>query len=420
MRSRSTRLAFVVVFAAVLSIAPSARGLQTSIPTAPAPREVRGLWVLRTSLTSAAAIERMVTTAAEAGYNTLLVQVRGRGDAYYLSDIEPRAADLGSQRGDFDPLAATIAFAHRAGLQVHAWVNVNLVSSAVTLPRAANHVVRRHPEWLMVPAPLAGRLRTMAPKSPGYVNAIAKWTRESSPRGEGIFLSPITDGSQDYTVRVVNEIVERYDIDGLHLDYIRYPSNDFDYSRPALDAFRAARHAATQADRRSALDRSTDPLAWTRAFPEAWDAFRRERLTTLVHRIVTSARTLRPGITISAAVVPDHAEARTHRYQDWAGWASAGYLDVVCPMIYTQDAQTFASQVNATRKLLGETPMWAGIGAYRLPVAQTGANLRAARRAGAAGILLFSYDSLTGAEAPSRGYLTALKPILLEPHGDAR
>jgi hypothetical protein len=64
--------------------------------------------------------------------------------------------------------------------------------------------------------------------------------------------------------------------------------------------------------------------------------------------------------------------------------------------------------------------MWAGIGAYRLPVAQTGANLRAARRAGAAGVLLFSYDSLTGDAAPTPGYLTALKPILLEPRGDAR
>ena len=68
----------------------------------------------------------------------------------------------------FDPLATTIAKAHEAGLQVHAWINVNLVASAAELPAAREHVIYRHPEWLMVPRALADELSTVDPHSPGY------------------------------------------------------------------------------------------------------------------------------------------------------------------------------------------------------------------------------------------------------------
>src|SRR5690242_19753955 len=66
--------------------------------------EVRALWVTRSSLTSPGAIATLVTTAHQQGFNTLLVQVRGRGDAYYTSALEPRSADLARQPASFDPL----------------------------------------------------------------------------------------------------------------------------------------------------------------------------------------------------------------------------------------------------------------------------------------------------------------------------
>ncbi|MCC7242681.1 MAG: family 10 glycosylhydrolase, partial [Acidobacteria bacterium] len=95
--------------------------------------DVRALWVTRATLTSPEAIARMVEAARAGGFNALLVQVRARGDAYYRSSLEPRAAELAG-RPDFDPLDYTLAVAHRAGLSVHAWIAVNLVSSAATLP----------------------------------------------------------------------------------------------------------------------------------------------------------------------------------------------------------------------------------------------------------------------------------------------
>src|ERR1700730_6441130 len=71
--------------------------------------EIRALWVTRSSLTPPASIAALVRTAHEQGFNTLLVQVRGRGDAYYASDLEPRPAELGRQPVSFDPLAAGLS-----------------------------------------------------------------------------------------------------------------------------------------------------------------------------------------------------------------------------------------------------------------------------------------------------------------------
>jgi uncharacterized lipoprotein YddW (UPF0748 family) len=99
--------------------------------------EVRALWVVRTSLASPSAIETMVASARSGGFNTPLVQIRGQGDADFQPGLEPRPMSLAAQAA-FDPLAATIARAHDAGLQVHAWNNVNLVAGANELPRHAS------------------------------------------------------------------------------------------------------------------------------------------------------------------------------------------------------------------------------------------------------------------------------------------
>ena len=82
--------------------------------------------MLRSSVASAESIAALVRSAKRHGFNTLFVQVRGRGDAYYLGGPEPRAAELTRQPAAFDPLAQVLETAHAEGLRVHAWVNVNL------------------------------------------------------------------------------------------------------------------------------------------------------------------------------------------------------------------------------------------------------------------------------------------------------
>ena len=84
---------------------------------------VRGVWVVRHDMATPASVATVVETAKNAGMNTLFVQVRGRGDAYYRSDLVPLAEDVES---GFDPLAACLKLANRQGINVHAWINVYL------------------------------------------------------------------------------------------------------------------------------------------------------------------------------------------------------------------------------------------------------------------------------------------------------
>src|SRR5918992_5715906 len=89
-----------------------------SLAQAARPNEVRALWVVRTTLTSPEKIRQLVASASDNGFNTLIVQIRGRGDAYYKSKVEPRAIELKDQPVTFDPLALTIEEAHKRGLKV--------------------------------------------------------------------------------------------------------------------------------------------------------------------------------------------------------------------------------------------------------------------------------------------------------------
>jgi uncharacterized lipoprotein YddW (UPF0748 family) len=369
--------------------------------------EVRALWVLRTSLSSPASVQTLVESARTTGFNTLLVQVRGRGDAYFQSRLEPRAAELLKQPETFDPLAAVIEAARASDLKVHAWVNVNLVSSAADLPSAREHVVHRHPDWLMVPRDLAQELARVDPESPAYLGKLARWTRAQAAGIEGLYSSPLVPAAADHTVAVVRDLVKRYRLDGVHLDYARYPSDRFDYSRAALHEFAAAvRPRLSAAARRdiAAIERD-DLFAYSDAFPEEWRRFRIDRLSALVRRLHDAVKEERPGATLTVATGPDAEEARDRRLQDWGNWVQAGLVDAVCPMAYAPEATRFAEDIAGVRQTAGDRAVWAGIGAYRLTPSQTVENIQTARKLGAAGIVLFSYDSMTDPRTSVPDYL---------------
>lgn len=364
--------------------------------------ETRGMWVLRTSLASPAAIDRMVRSAGEAGINTLFVQVRGRGDAYFASALEPRGALLASQPAAFDPLARVIHAAHARGIAVHAWLNVGLVSDASYLPAESSHLIRRHPEWLMVPRELAAYASAARPRDGAYVKRLAAWTRANLARVEGLYVSPMPAGARAHAIAVARDLARRYPLDGLHLDYVRYPHDGFDYSAAALAEFRAF------------LGEDGAAIDLPDRFPEKWSAFRRSRVTALVAGIAGAARAVRPGILISAAVVPDPQAAVTAKLQDWPDWAARGLVDALCPMAYAEERPVFTSQVEAMHQANGTIPIWTGIGAYRLSSAETASRILEARRAGAAGFVLFSYDSVSAGKGGSR-YLIDVAQAVLRP-----
>jgi uncharacterized lipoprotein YddW (UPF0748 family) len=375
---------------------------------APGPEnEVRALWVVRDTLTSPESVAAMVARAKTAGFNTLIVQVRGRGDAYYSARWEPRATPLADQPPDFDPLALTVKEAHAAGLKVHAWLNTYLVADLADLPADPNHVVNKHAAWLAVPRGIASDVFRGDPETPTYLERIVSYSRANNAELEGLFLSPAHPGVKEHVYNLWIDIVERYDVDGLHFDYIRYPNRQYDYSRTSLERFRTEVDKTLSAENRQRLSAAflSNPLAYVNEFPDRYEQFQRDQVTDLVERIYQGVKARKPDALVSAAVFANDHDAFESRRQDWKQWLQRGILDVACPMAYTTETPTFRGQITTAVGSLNGNQVWAGIGSWKQPVRGTLEKISAAREAGAQGFVLFSYDS-------------AVKPSELNPNAD--
>ena len=167
---------------------------------------VQGIWVVRHSITSPQKVREVVNFARQNGYTDLFVQVRGRGDAYYNSKLVPRSNLL--PKSGYDPLSDIISLAHSQGIRVHAWVNMYLSWSAKQLPKDPKHLINLHPDWV-------------------EVNGRGKSDMEFIPQNglngrEGVYLSPLNDDVNQHLLQVITEIVSHYDVDGIHMDYIRF------------------------------------------------------------------------------------------------------------------------------------------------------------------------------------------------------
>jgi uncharacterized lipoprotein YddW (UPF0748 family) len=367
------------------------------IPTAPrpaptTPAEMRGLWIVRTDLTSPASIQRVVTLAKRHGFNALFVQIRGRGDAYYQSSLEPRAESLAGQPASFDPLATIITEGHAAGLQIHAWMNACYVWGAPQKPLSPLHVVNAHPDWLMRDAH-------------NHVQM------DGSEMCEGAYLSPANLAACQHIHDVFLDVATRYDVDGIHFDYIRYPNDGYDYSVMALLRFQALMepHLTSAQRLHLAAREAHDRLAWPHTFPAQWQQFRRQQVTNLVGWISQDIKAIKPWVIISAAVSADSQEALGPRAQDWMTWLRRGYLDAVVPEAYGQSTAKVSAQIAAAVAIARASGryVYAGIGSWRIPAASTAAKIAAARADGAQGCVLFSYGGITH-DGASATYLNAL------------
>src|SRR5690606_33265687 len=114
------------------------------------------------------------------------------------------------------------------------------------------------------------------------------------------YTSPSHPEVRARVLEVWSDLVARYDLDGLHFDYIRYPSPEFDYSAGALQRFRDWAAPLVPASRAVELDLAarSDPLAWTTALAREWDEFRREQITSLVADVYHHVKSVRPDLVV--------------------------------------------------------------------------------------------------------------------------
>ena len=321
---------------------------------------------------------RAVRTAVDGRLNALLVQVRGRGDSFYRSRLVPRAESL--SESEFDPLALLVEEGHRAGLEVHAWVNMYLTwHPTERRPKSTRHIFLRHPEWFMrsIDGIDMGRVKLHA------VDLVKRGVA-------GRYLSPGNPEVRTHLLKVIDEIVEKYDIDGIHMDYVRYPNIHYDY-HPSVMAEFIRRFGL---DPTESKDNKREPGGESDATDvrEVWEKWRIEQVSMLVGQVHELIARLKPAVRLSAAVKPDIKSAYTQYGQDWIGWSNRGLVDFVVPMFYVGSTAEIELQMTEARKRVKNGSLYAGIGLFNQEADDTVAQIDIARRAGFQGVVLYSVD----------------------------
>jgi len=351
--------------------------------------EARGLWVTRHSLTSPEKVKEMIFMASESNFNLLLVQVYARGEAFYSSTLVPISPLLPF---GFDPLAMVLKMAHKRGLEVYAWINVFYIWSHAPPPSDPRHILNSNPSWIIT---------DRKGKSLKDYSLI-----ELKKKGlVGAFLSPGNDEVQEYLVSLVSEIIKKYELDGIHLDYIRYPNFEYGYDISSRTEFMRQYYL-------DPLDFIHNGLAYKEFLGDQgyhdllakWDAWRIGRVTSLVEAISRQAMQLNPRVKVSCAVVPNGKKAQ-EKGQDWISWLKRRIVDFVVLMAYSENDRVVRQQLKEALQYSSPETIYAGIGVYNQPPASAIRKIRLAKSLGIKGIVLFSYDRI----AKNKGYFKALR-----------
>lgn len=337
----------------------------------PLAQPIRAVWVARFHYDYPEDIVTIMANCAKLGANTVLWQVRGEGTVAYRSKIEPWSREYGFQDPGFDPLRIAVEEAHRNGLRIEAWVNVMPGWKGPQPPPMAEQLYQRRPQWFLSDA--AGRRQPLTAIDP------------KSKKSESFYviLNPCLPEVRGYLTSVFEEIVTHYDVDGLHLDYVRFA---WDTTPNARNLY--PRDPQTLALYRRQTGKSPDDD------PGAWDGWRANQITHLVGEIRTMLTRRRPGATLTAAVWADPRNGYRDYLQNAIAWLRAGLLDAAMPMAYTSDLAQFDNHIGAYRALAPQARIAPGLGLYKHETPeQIGRQLERCRIWGG-DWALYSYESL--------------------------
>ncbi len=337
--------------------------------------EVRGLWVVRDTITTPEKVKKLVQFADNNSFNVLFVQVRGRGDAFYHSYFVPGPEDYPYIPSTFDPLEEIIKLAHDRNIEVHAWFNMYLTWSADTSPSHPEHPLNKHPEWFMVSV----NGLNMAECPIDYVR---------TDSNEGRYISPELEAVRGYLSRVITEVTVTYNIDGIHLDYVRYPGRDYNFHPNVRQDF-SNRYGV---DPREVVkgNGQIDPALM---YLGKWVEYRAEQIDKQLKSIRRRIKLVDPNIRLSAAVKAHADEAYYQFGQNWAGWVQEGLVDFVVTMSYFPDSGQLYSVMSENVKKAHRRKIIGGIGVYMNSPLSTAEQISLLRDMDLLGYCFFSYTT---------------------------
>lgn len=312
--------------------------------TAAAAQEYRGFWVdtFNTALNNQNDVRQVVANAQASNANALFVQVRRRGDAWYLNSLEPLPEGVPIAPG-FDPLQDLITTAHGAGLEVHAFVIVGAVWNRHPVilgpPSSPQHVFNRHGGFdsssrQIVQGPDNWLTRTLIPDGTAAISF------QGHRFGSDFWMDPGHPAAAEDMVNVLLHLISHYDVDGIHLDRIRYPEISIGGQTPSTGTSIGYNYTSiARFQQHYGIPVDTPPPAQNDA---RWSQWRRDQVTNLVRRVYLDALAIKPHLKVSAALIAfggapavwTSSEAYWRVYQDWRSWTDEGILDLAVVMNY--------------------------------------------------------------------------------------
>ena len=344
------------------------------------------LWITADSMKDKESISEALYFAFDHNFNKVFVQCRFRGDAVYKSNIVPR--NLSIRNNNFDPLRYAVLIGHQLGLEVHAWMNTYILWSRSGQDDAApynlNHIYHTNKNWTE---------SNIYGKSDSDVDI----TQVQSLNWEGIYLSPNHPEVNNYLLSVFKEVVDNYDIDGLHLDYIRFQSDVYGYNASGLKIFKEKYDFDPLDIERNII--STN-YGWKKneidSMKTMWDNYKIQNINNLLVDIKKTIIESDKDISVSAAVKPDPNLAKDKWSQDWMQWLGSDFLDFVVLMNYASDNIGFYGPISSIKEKNNQDleKIIMGISTFNQSSKQVSEKIYLSHLYGFQGISLFSYYTI--------------------------
>lgn len=372
------------------------------------PGAFRGTWI-RPESNDSQKIQQAVAALKQANIQQVFLETYYQGKTIYPSKVMA-AYGLAEQHPRYrggDPLKLWIEEAHKQGLKVHVWAQVFFAGNQKENSEQFGPILNRYPQWRNVQRPY---WKTPTPVisniEPGHY-----------------FLDPANPEVRQFLNKLLMEMVSEYDVDGLNLDYIRYPASAAvskpnylgttwgytDVARQRFMATIAAERTAAETQRLEALKQAgkpvpastakpslppSDPLELTPESPlwTRWVNWRKEQVSSFVKDISQQARALKPHLLVSAVVFPSHDPTYALKLQDYPRWAKEGDIQALTPIGLSTDLGRMRLQCDQLKEQVqGKIPVYVGIFSLynRTGPISLVEEIDTVRQAGLGGVVLF-------------------------------
>ena len=325
------------------------------------PVQLRGFWLDSGTFAKTggrSGLQEMLDRAEKANLNVVFPETFYKGLAI-IPDNDLFTQDPRFEDWDGDPLKILLEEAEKRNIEVHPWVWVFNENTGGEPGR----ILEKNPEWA-----------------------------NKNKRGEVVsyhnstWLSPARKDVRTYLQKRYAYLVENYELDGINLDYIRFPEEyrgSFGYDQQSVEKFKE--------------EYQLDPFKIKSGSSEfsLWNKYRENLITEMVRETSLKLKEIDSDLLISADVIPGRKEARYRALQNWSLWLQEGYLDFVLPMTYTENLfSELRSWIKEDRQII-DKPLYAGVSVFKLTPGQVIEQIEEINQINPNGLSLFAAAHLT-------------------------